>query len=506
MKTELKKLQAIDKEIKTLEGTVSLLSWDQETYMPGKGIETRSKQSAIIQKIIHEKQTSVEVARLLEDLESIEGTNTSDSSLSVIEQAFLRQFKRKYQREIKLTSEFVSNYAETISMAQSTWVEARTKNSFKLFSPHLQKVLNLTREKAELIGYADHPYDALIDEYEPGMTTDKTVKIFTKLKQQLTQLTHKISQAPVIDDRFLKESYPVDRQKGFSLMLLEDLGYPFDRGRLDTSAHPFTISLGSDDVRITTRYIEHLIKSSIFGTIHECGHGLYELGMGEGIKNSILAEGASLGIHESQSRTWENIIGRSFAFWKFYFPKLKALFPERLSKIELESFYKAINKSESSLIRVEADEVTYGLHIILRFEIELQLISGALKVEDLPEVWNHKTEELFGIKPDTDANGVLQDVHWSIGIFGYFPTYALGNLYGAQFFEAMKKEIPDIDNKIEAGDFKILLNWYRENIHQHGSVYTANELCFRATGEELTADYFMDYLTKKYSEIYHLPG
>lgn len=504
MESKLQKLQAIDKEIKILEGTVALLSWDQETYMPPKGIETRSKQSALIQKIIHEKKTSDGVGNLLKDLGATGKEQDLSAAFSTIEKAYLRNFSRQYQRAIKLSSDFVANYAEKTSVAQSIWAEARAKNDFSLFSPYLQEVLDLTKEKAELIGYKDHLYDALLDEYEPWMTTAQTTEIFKKLKPQLVALSKKIAQSTPIDDRFLNTSFPVAQQKAFNSTLLQDLGYSLDRGRLDESAHPFTISIGSDDVRITTRYNEFLVKSSIFGTIHECGHGLYELGMGENIKNSLLAEGSSLGIHESQSRTWENILGRSYTFWQYYFPKLKVLFPEALSGIDLPFFYKAINKSEPSLIRVEADEVTYGLHVILRFELELQLLTGEVEVKDLPEIWKSKMGELIGVKPETDTDGVLQDVHWSIGIFGYFPTYALGNLYGAQFFETMKKEIPDIDQKIAAGDFQTLLNWYQTNIHQHGAVYSANELCHRVTGEALKADYFTNYLEQKYSEIYQL--
>lgn len=504
MKNKLQALQKIDNEAKILEGTAALLSWDQETYMPVKSIQNRSKQTALIQKIIHEKCTDQKVGSLLKDLGATEKSISTENSFTEIENAFLSNFNRKYQRDIKLSPQFVSDFAETVSVSQSAWVEARSKNDFKMFAPHLQKVLDFTKKKAESIGYEEHPYDALLDEYEPWTTTAKIKGVFEQLKGQLTELSNQIAHAQPIDDSFLNESFGTNKQKEFSLLLLKDLGFNLDIGRLDASAHPFTIAVGGDDVRVTTRYNEYLIKTSIFGTIHECGHGLYEMGFGEKIKNSLLANGASFGIHESQSRTWENAIGRNVAFWKFYYPKLQKLFPERLSTISQNIFYKAINKCEPSLIRVEADEVTYGLHIILRFELELQLLSGDLKVDELPEAWNCKMKELLGIVPDSDANGVLQDVHWSIGIFGYFPTYALGNLYGAQFYDSMLKNNPDFESQIASGDFKTVLNWYRENIHQYGAIYSADDLCKRVTGKSLNSDYFMSYLTNKYTGIYNL--
>ena len=504
MNSSLSRLKEIDREIQLLEHTTALLGWDQETYMPEKAIEERAQQQSLLSGIIHDKLTGKETSTLLSSLGIKDSAGAAESPLGETDRAFLRKFSRDFYRETKIPKELVVEFSREASLSQAAWIEARKKSDFSIFAPHLEKILELTKEKAEKIGYAEHPYDALLDEYEPFATTSYVKSIFETLKPKLRNLVKEISRAGQVDDSFLKNKYSVDFQEKFGREILVDLGYEFDRGRLDVSAHPFTTTLGFNDIRITTRYREDSFKTGLFGIIHECGHGLYELGIDEKIAGTVLAQGTSLGIHESQSRTWENMIGLSLPFWKYYYPKLRKMFPTQLDGVTLEQFYRGINRSEPSLIRIDADEVTYSLHIILRFELELQMISGELKVRDLPEAWNSGMKELLGITPADDAEGVLQDVHWSFGAIGYFPTYALGNLYGAQFFQKLDRDLGGVDEIMERGDFKKILGWLRDNIHRYGSIYTAEELCMNATGEALNPDYFIDYLEKKYSGIYGL--
>lgn len=502
MKNALLSLKQIDREIQLLDHTIALLGWDQETCMPPRAIEERAQQHSLLAGILHDRLTNTKVGELLKECQVTEKNLKGHDSFTDQDRAFLRKFSRTYFREMKIPKKLVMEFSKEASLSQAKWAEARQRADFSIFSPNLEKILDLTRKKADAIGYEDHPYDALLDEFEPWMTTASIQKIFTDLKPLLQELVRKISASDQVDESFLLRKYPVDEQETFGRLVLKDMGYDFERGRLDVSAHPFTTSPGSDDVRLTTRYQEDFFKTGIFGIIHECGHGLYEMGFPDDIKLSVLAQGTSLGIHESQSRTWENLIGRSLPFWKYYFPKLKSFFPDQLNDITLDQFYRGINRSEPSLIRVEADEVTYSLHIILRFELELALVSGELQIKDLPGAWNDKMEELLGIRPDNDAEGVLQDVHWSFGAIGYFPTYALGNLYGAQFFNIMRKDLDNIESLMEEGQFGSILRWLRDNIHRYGSIYTADELCNRVTGESLNPAYFIRYLEDKYSLIY----
>ncbi len=504
MNSSLEKLKEIDREIQLLEHTTALLGWDQETYMPEKAIDERAQQQSLLSGIMHDKLTGKETGALLSSLGITDPSKAAESSFSELDRAFLRKFSRDYYRETKIPKELVVDFSREASLSQAAWIEARKKSDFSVFAPHLEKLLELTKEKAEKIGYPAHPYDALLAEYAPFATTSYVKKIFETLKPKLRDLVKEISRTEQVDDSFLKKKYPADLQEKFGREILLDLGYEFDRGRLDVSAHPFTTTLGFDDIRLTTRYSEDSFKSGLFGIIHECGHGLYELGIDREIAGTVLAQGTSLGIHESQSRTWENMIGLSLPFWRYYYPKLQKVFPSQLEGITVDQFYRGINRSEPSLIRIDADEVTYSLHIILRFELELQMISGELKVRDLPDAWNSGMKDLLGITPSNDAEGVLQDVHWSFGAIGYFPTYALGNLYGAQFYRKMDRDLGGIDEIMERGDFKKILGWLRDNIHRHGSIYTAEELCMNATGETLNPDYFIDYLEKKYSGIYGL--
>ncbi len=518
MSKAFEKLQRRDKNINLLEHTSALLQWDQETGMPAKAIEERSEQIALIHGLAHDRLTSKEIGELLEAARN--ETVASDTSgqhsrppalpssdlpgeddPSFFRKAFLRVFERNYNRAVKLPRRLVTDIAHTTSRAQAAWIKAREADDFALFQPHLEKIVELTLEKAEALGYPEQPYDALLDEFEPGMLTSQVEEVFSELKAELMPLVKRITESQNADDSVRKRGYSVDGQRDFSLQLLQQMGYEFERGRLDESAHPFTTSLGGNDIRVTTRYHEDDLFSAIFGTIHEGGHGLYELGIDPAYHGSCLGEGTSLGIHESQSRTWENLIGRSLPFWHHFFSELQRIFPEKLADFDAESFGRAVNKVRPSLIRIEADEVTYSLHVILRFELELALVNKKLKVKDLPEAWNDLTEQLLGIRPPSDADGVLQDVHWSMGAIGYFPTYALGNLYGAQFMNSMRQDMPDLDARIEAGDLMSIRRWQQDNIHRHGSVYTAPELVRRVSGEPLNPRFFSDYLEQKFSGL-----
>jgi len=504
MMDAIKRLKTIGEEIQLLIHSAAILDWDQQTQMPSRGAEGRAKQLALLQGILHEKITQDTVSKLLRDLGADEENPLGDSSLPWEDRAYVRYFHRLHSKEKKLPQDLVRELAEATSLGQSVWVEARKKSDFSFFQGHLKKIISLLRKKAEYYGFSDHPYDALLDDYEPWARTRDVTAVFEEVKKDIVSLLKKITSAKQVNDTFLHKNYPANRQETFNRQILEDIGYDFTRGRLDIAAHPFTTTLGGDDVRITTRYRENFLNTSVFGTIHECGHALYEMGFSENLKGNLLAEGASLGIHESQSRTWENIIGRSLPFWTYYFPKISEIFPENCRGLQARDFFKGVNKVEPSFIRVDADEVTYSLHIILRFELEKGLITGDIKVEELPQIWNHETRELFGILPENDAEGVLQDVHWSAGLIGYFPTYSLGNLYSAQFYSALNKALPEAEEHIKAGNFTEILSWYRNNIHSYGSSLTAEELCKKATGEPLNPKYFTEYLTAKYSEVYDL--
>jgi len=398
----------------------------------------------------------------------------------------------------------VRELSETTSKAEAVWAEARKNNDFSLFLPMLRKIVELKRKEAELIGFKDSPYDALLDVYEPGMTAREIEMIFSELRDFLVPFLSRIMKSKSKVRNILKGKFPIEKQVKFNRMVAEKLGFDFEAGRLDMSTHPFTTQFHPGDVRITTRYSDRDPFYSIGSTIHESGHALYEQGIPMENFGSPLGDSVSLGVHESQSRMWENIIGKSENFWRYFFPRLKRIFPQNFAKTEIKDIYGYVNAVRPSLIRTEADEVTYNLHIIMRFEIEKDLIEGSIAVEDLPKIWNSKVKEYFGIDVPSDTLGVLQDVHWSGGLFGYFPTYALGNLYSAQFYAAAKRDILNLDREMKAGQFAHLLEWLRKNIHVHGKLFSAEELVMRATGERLNAQYFMDYVSEKYSKIYGL--
>ncbi len=476
----IKQLVGFAGELFDIGGATALLHWDQETYMPPRGILHRSRQLSTLSGIYHSKLTDKKLGDLLKKLED-KGENDSDNAL-------IREMTRAYEKATKLPEQLIMEISEACSVGLETWKKARAEKDFSLFKDSLQRILDLKMKQAELIGYKSSPYDVMLDDYEPDLLTSDLEPMFEILRKEIVQVLKKNKHTKT-KEILRGKKYSKAYMTKVTEKMLEKIGYDFESGRQDLSAHPFTTNFGHQDVRVTNRYIPNDLASSIFSAIHEGGHGLYELGVSDAIANTPLAAGTSLGIHESQSRTWENLIGRSIEFWKYWAPYFKQ---------SVKDLYAEVNQVTPGFIRVDADEVTYNLHIIARFEIEKALFDRSIKVADLPEVWNVKYKELLGITPPDDALGVLQDIHWSHGSFGYFPTYTLGNLYSAQFWNKLSKDVPDVKKHIESGNFEVVLHWYRQNIHQYGSIYRANELVKRVTGESLNPKYFVSYLETKF--------
>jgi carboxypeptidase Taq len=504
MEKALERLKKIDAEIKALDGAQAVLVWDQHVYMPERGVHERSEQLALLASLSHRRNTNPEIGELLDKLGASDDNPFGSEQLQDKDRRLVRAIYRDFQRLTKVPAELVERIARVTSVAQSVWAQARKKSEFELFKPHLEEIVGLSLEVADRLGYDEHPYDALLDQYEPEMTTAEVGEVFRELREGLVPLVRKIHDARQVDNGPVVKHYPVEQQEAFARKVLAAMGFDPERGRLDKSVHPFTIPIGGDDVRLTTRYEENYLPTALFGVIHEAGHGLYELGYNRDFHGTRLASATSLGIHESMSRFWENVIGRSRAFWHHFYPELKSDFPDQLSGVDIERFYRAVNRVEPSLIRVEADEVTYSLHIILRFELERMLIARELTVDDLPDAWREQSQDLLGIVPNNDANGVLQDIHWSGGQIGYFPTYALGNVFGLQFVSQMRNDLTDMDNRIRHGELGFVKQWLDTNIHDHGRARTPKELCEEVTGEPMSARYFIDYLNAKYSDIYDL--
>lgn len=489
------------KEIALLGNTAGILGWDQEVYMPGAGAPYRAEQLSLLAGMCHQKFTDPQVGELIAQAGSsktLTGDPFSDSAVN------LREWRRSYDRSKKLPQKLVEEMARISSNAQVEWVEARKANQFSRFQPWLEKIIGLTQEQAKCYGYTDHPYDALLEDYEPGLTTAKLNELFPPLKKNLAELVSKITSSKKQPDlSILKRPLPVEKQQAFCRVLAGSIGFDFEKGRIDVSAHPFTTGLGPNDTRITTRFEETNFENAFFSTLHEAGHGIYDQNLpGDAHYGTPRASAVSLGIHESQSRLWENLVGRSLPFWKYFFPELKKAFPGIFDDLSVDQFYFAINHSAPSFIRTESDEVTYNLHVCLRYDIETALISGNLKAADIPAAWNNAMKQYLGVVPPTDTLGCLQDVHWSHGSFGYFPTYTLGNLYSAQFFAKANEDLGGLENKFEKGDFKPLKKWLNEKIHQHGQKYRAGELCKAATGKDLSSQPFLDHLNKKFGALY----
>ncbi len=497
--TQLDRLKTRLGEICDLRAAAAILGWDQQTYMPPGGGAARSEQLATLQRLSHETFISPEVGELLE----LAAAETADLAYDSDEASLMRVTRRDYQKARKVPPSLVAEIARTTSQGIEVWTNSKAQSDFALFRPVLKRIFQLEQDLARCLEFDEHIYDALLDQYEPGMKTNVLKALFADLRQHLVPLVQSVSQSRRhVDDSALHQLYDPQKQWDFGVEVLKRFGYDLKRGRQDKSAHPFTTSFSVNDVRITTRIDEGFLPSALFSTLHECGHALYEQGVSHSLERTPLGGGASLGIHESQSRLWENLIGRSRGFWQFFFPRLQSIFPQALSKISFEGFYRAINLVQPSLIRVEADEVTYNLHVLLRFELEVEILDNRLNVDDLPEAWNSKMKTYLGMIPPDDTQGVLQDVHWSNGLIGYFPTYTLGNLISTQLFEAATRECPAILQQLEQGEFSELLNWLRRHVHQHGRKFLPTELAERATGKPLQADAYLKYLTEKVADIY----
>ena len=500
MQEKLHQLRSIQAEIIDLSQVVGLLGWDQQVNMPPAAAEARGNQMATLQQLIHIKSTTPELGQLLDDL--VEAAKNLDPDSD--EAREIKVSKRAFDQTVKVPPEFSAKLARVTAAANQAWAEARAENNFSKFQPHLEKIVALEQEFVEYFAPYKHVYDPLLDQFEPGMKTDDVKAIFDALRPQQVELIKAITASPQVDDTFLHQKYDEQKQWDFGEAVITKFGYDWNRGRQDKTVHPFTSNFGRTDVRITTRVYPNYIASALFSTMHECGHALYELGSSPDYERTALAGATSLAIHESQSRMYENLIGRSMPFWEHFYPQLQAVFPAQLGNVEINTFYKGINKVEPSLIRVEADEATYNLHIMLRLEIEIGLLEGKLSVKDLPEIWNTRMQEYLGVTPTNDAEGVLQDIHWSWGMLGYFSTYALGNLISGQLWEKIHIEIPDLEDQIRQGEFSNLLEWLIENIHKHGKKYEPQELVKRVTGSKIDPAPYMRYLNKKYSGIYGL--
>ena len=485
-------------EVADIDRAASVLSWDQQVNMPPGGNEARGRQLATLSKIAQEKFITDEVGRLIDDLkQELNGADTDEAAL-------VRVAARNYDKARRVPPSFIAEQAIVTSKAFEAWMEARGKSDFSIFQPHLERVVELVHQYISFFPAGEHPYDTLLDDYEPGMKTAEVKAIFDGLRPKQVKLIKAIASSRQVKDDFLFKKFNEKKLNQFGEEVITSFGYDWTRGRQDKAPHPFQTTFSVNDVRITTRYEDDNPLATLFSTMHEAGHAMYEQGIKPAYERTPLAGGTSLAVHESQSRMWENLIGRSLPFWEHFYPSLKKLFPSQFDGVSLKTFYKAINKVEPSLIRVNADEATYNLHIMLRLELEIGMVEGAIAVKDLPEIWNTKMREYLGVTPPDDAKGVLQDIHWSYGAIGYFSTYALGNLVSVQLWEKINKDIRNFDDQIRKGDFSELLAWLRKNIYEHGQKYQPQTLVERVTGSRISPAPYVRYLTKKYSEIYGL--
>ncbi|MEW5801247.1 MAG: carboxypeptidase M32 [bacterium] len=501
MQSKLEKLKELLGEVDDLNKSAAVLRWDQETYMPPSGTETRAGQLATLIKIAHTKFVSDEVGQLLEDLRQLTPDMDYDSDTA----SLIRVTFREYNKARKIPDALVAELARKAAIGNMIWKQAKEEKAFTKFRPILEELVLLTRQEAECLGYTEHIYDPLLDLYEPEMKMADVAAVFEALKTELVPLIQQISQQQdAIQDVVFQGNFDVDAQMKFGTAVVKRIGYDFSRGRKDVSAHPFTIAFSPDDVRITTHLKQDLFTAAFFSTVHEGGHALYEQGFAQTLVRTPLSGAASTAVHESQSRLWENVIGRSRAFWTYFLPVLRSFYPAQLVDATIEQVYQAVNVVRPGYIRTEADEVTYNLHIFLRFDLESALIAGEIEVKDLPELWNEKMKAYLGLTPPDDALGVLQDIHWSEAFFGYFPTYALGNILALQFYDCVMRDIPTLPEYIMRGDFSPLLEWLRKKIHIHGAKFTPQELVQRVTGEKLNATPYISYLRTKYRDLYKL--
>ncbi len=499
-----KKLQELKTrllEVGDLNHINALLGWDQSTYMPPGGAEARGRQSARLARMAQEKFIDKKIGRLLDDLRSYEESLPYDSD----DASLIRVTRREYERALKVPPEFIGELNEHGTRSYQDWTEARPANDFSRVRSNLERTLDLSRKLADYFGGYEHIADPLIDFADYGMKASTVRALFADLRDQLVPIVRSITSQPPADDSVLRKHFPEADQLSFGESVVRQLGYDFSRGRIDKTHHPFMTKFSLGDVRITTRVREDHLGECLFSNMHEAGHAMYEQGIDMSFEGMPIGGGTSAGVHESQSRLWENIVGRSRGFWEYMYPQLQAYFPGQLKDVSLDTFYAAINKVEKSLIRTDADEVTYNLHVMLRFDFELQLLEGTLSIRDLPEAWHERFEHDFGIVPPNDSDGVLQDVHWFAGIIGgSFQGYTLGNILSAQFYGAALKAHPEIPDEMKQGKFSTLHNWLRENIYRHGSKFTAPEIIERASGSPLTIEPYIDYLRTKYGALYVL--
>ncbi len=501
MEEKLKDLKTRLAEITDLNLIGALLSWDQSTYMPAGGAPARARQMALVGRMSQEKFIDPAIGKLLDDLQAYGESLPYDSD----DASLLRVARREYERATKVPPEFLGRFYSHAAETYQAWAQARPANDFAKVRPFLEESLDLSRQLANFFPGYEHIADPLIDFADYGMKAASLRSLFEELRLQLVPLVQTITAQPPADDSCLHKSFPEAEQLAFSSNLIRKLGYDFERGRLDKTHHPFTTKFSLGDVRITTRFQEKDLSDCLFSVIHEGGHAMYEQGIRMELEGTPLAGGTSAGVHESQSRLWENIVGRSLGFWEFFYPQLQKAFPSQLGSTPLETFYKAVNKVARSLIRTDADEVTYNLHVMVRFGLELELLEGKLAIKDLAEAWRERYKADLGILPPDDRDGVLQDVHWYGGVIGgSFQGYTLGNILGAQFFAGALKEHPEVPNEIRQGKFDTLHSWLIQNIYQHGSKFTANELVERITGGPIRIEPYITYLRKKYGELYKL--
>ena len=487
------------KEASLLGSCAGVLGWDERTYMPKNASEFRGEQMGLLARMSHEMFTSPRIGELLAHVEGTPVVIDPESAHAVN----VREIRRGYNRQIKLPKELVEELARVTIRAQGAWQEARAKNDFPAFQPWLEKIVALKREESQAVGYEKHPYDALLDEYEPGASAEQISRVFAEFRRDLVPLIAAIAQSSrKPNSEILHREYDVEKQKAFVREAASAIGFDFDGGRLDITTHPFCSGIGPGDCRITTRFNPKFFNESFFGTLHEAGHGIYEQNLNASHYGTPAGSACSLGIHESQSRLWENQVGRGRPFWQHFFPKAQAVFPESLKDTSFDDWYFAINEVKPSFIRVEADEATYNLHIILRFELEQALLTGDLSPGDVPGAWDEKFEQSFGLKVPDAAQGCLQDIHWSMGGIGYFPTYTLGNLYAAQFMDQAKSDLHGLEDDFRHGEFGRLKTWLNEKIHLLGQTYRPEVLCQRITGKPLTHQPLMAYLRAKYGEVY----
>lgn len=505
MQTNIKEVEksftSLVKKMSSYNEAISLMFWDLRTGAPKKGVEQRSETIGTLSSEVFNMSVSAEMGEYLERLSAPE----VQDELSEMTKKLVEISKKEYDKNKKIPADEYKEFVILTSKAESVWESAKEKADFQSFAPYLEKIVAYLRKYVERIGYVGHRYNALLDDYEPGVTVEVLDRVFGDLRDKLVPLVKAVTESPnQPTNEFLFRHFPKEEQKAFSLEILKELQYDFDAGRLDTTVHPFAVAINRNDVRVTTKYDEKDFRTAVFGTIHECGHALYEQNIAEELIGTPLCDGTSMGIHESQSLFCENFVGRNYSFWKKNYSLLKEYSEGQFDNVSLDEFYKAINVAGPSLIRIEADEMTYSLHIILRYEIEKALINGEIEVKDLPQIWNDKMEEYLGIRPSHDGEGVLQDVHWAGGALGYFPSYALGYIYAAQIKNKMDEDIPNYDELLETGDFTPIKKWLNQNVHQYGKMKKPLEIIHDITGEGLNPDYLVKYLKEKYTGVYGL--